>query len=72
MKEPIYECQRCGATLERHQQGKVTWCSRCQETWGMGFWSGIKAHNKVMDLVDSYDIEAMMHDEGLLPFVVKE
>ena len=71
MKEPVYECQRCGATLERHQQGKVTWCLTCQVTWDMGFNDGMRAYRALMDKVSSPgDLAKAV--EQLAPFIVRD
>ena len=69
MKEPVYECERCGDTLERWQQGKVTWCTKCQNIWLEGFWDGVKAHQDVMRTFDLRDIAGIERNRA--PYVVR-
>ena len=70
MKEPVYECQNCGAELERHQQGKVTWCTNCQVAWDKGFSDGMFAQRRLSEAPDLYKMIDIM--EALEPFRVRE
>ena len=70
MKEPIYECEICGKTLEKWQQGKVRWCSGCQQVWQEGFNCGLQFHDKLMNAESITEAAAIM--KGLMPYLVRE
>ena len=70
-EEPIYECLRCGRTLERSEQGKYTWCSICRVAWTDGFDAGFKAHHKMMSDPPNNIFEVLDHVDDYLPFKVK-
>ena len=60
MKEPVYECQVCGTTLERWEQGKYTWCKRCREIWGRGFDDGIRYAEAVKNVKGTMELIYLM------------
>lgn len=66
--EPIQECLRCGTTLERNQQGKVIWCTRCQLTWNEGFREGLRAYRDLMSLSDMRDMDRLIESKS--PYAV--
>ena len=71
MKDIIYECERCGQTLERKEQGKYTWCSLCRKIWTEGFEDGLRAHHKMMESTNSI-FEILDNLDSYLPFKVKD
>jgi ribosomal protein L37AE/L43A len=60
MKEPIYECEKCGTTLERSEQGVYTWCERCRSIWNDGFWEGAKSYRDIIAICDANDLTKLM------------
>ena len=70
MKDPVYECERCGDTLEKWQQGKVIWCTKCQKTWEDGFWEGVKAHSQIVSVCDDRELSRIMSIRA--PYLVRE
>ena len=67
--EVVYECERCSATLERWQQGSVTWCSRCQTIWDEGFRAGLENRDTVMEAKST--LEMVYLYEALCPYKVR-
>jgi len=72
MKEPVYECTRCGETIEKSMQGKVIWCERCRQIWEEGFWQGVMSHDRIMSRMNVSDIIGAMRDAGMCPYVGRE
>ena len=72
-KEPIYECERCGKTLERHDQGRYTWCETCRKVWTDGFDAGFKAYPIVIGGGRGESVLSVLRDlDNWLPFKVRE
>lgn len=69
MNEPVYECEACGATLERWEQGKYVWCGRCRSIWGMGFDAGLKHAEQVKSTDSAMGIVYLV--ECIAPYTLK-
>ncbi len=69
VKEPVYECEICGETLERYQQGKYRWCTRCRQVWHEGFNCGLQFHDEFMGAEGI--LEAAFIMEKIAPYMIR-
>ena len=69
-EEPIYECEVCGATLEKWQQGRYRWCTTCQKVWDDGFNTGIQ-HYKTITACDT-PMEIASAYEAVAPYIIRK
>lgn len=68
--DPIYDCQMCGETLPRSEQGRYYWCARCRSIWDHGFGAGLREHDRMMGVSATDDILDAM--KAVAPYTVKE
>lgn len=68
--EPIYECQQCGATLERKEQGTYTYCRACRLFWDSAFMMGFQHAKDMLALSSIVEMKNIM--ESVAPYKVKK
>lgn len=70
MKEPVYECQQCGRTLERTEQGIYTCCRACRLFWDSAFMMGFQHAKDMLGASSIVEMKNIMED--VAPYRAKE
>ena len=61
-EEPVYECQQCGATLERKEQGVYTHCRTCRLFWDSAFMMGFQHARDLLSASSIVEMKNIMDD----------
>ena len=68
-EEPIYECQHCGKTLERNEQGVFTYCRDCRLMWDSAFMAGFRHAQDMLKVNSIIEMKQMM--DMFAPYVIR-
>ena len=69
-EEPVYECQHCGKTLERGEQGKYTYCRDCRLMWDSAFMTGFRHAQGLLMVGSIIEMKQMM--DRVAPYMVND
>lgn len=69
-EEPVYECEHCGTTLERQEQGVYTYCRKCRLLWDSAFMAGFQHARDMLGVSSIVEMKRMM--ENIAPYKADE
>lgn len=69
-EETVYDCQICGETLERAEQGRYLWCPRCRRLWDDGFNRGLTCFKRFCEVRTKDELVELVGKEA--PYSVKQ
>ena len=68
-EEIVYECEICGTTLERAEQGRYTCCRACRLFWDSAFMMGFQHARDLLGVESIIELKNVI--EGLAPYKVR-